>query len=228
MSPRTSRNPDFPTDDHESSLAESPIRIAGRAELRAYLRADMWFTCQRERWDLRFFIFRRALYYQRVLRHAEYWESTSGPLARVLLSVYKLRLAFLGERIGLSISRGTCGPGLSISHPGLLVVNGQARLGARCRVSQGVTIGASQYGAPVIGDDVFVGPNAQVIGPVRVGHGSTILPGAVVVSDVPPKSTVGGVPAQILRSGTPPWHRRIAPTRPFAGKYSAPTDDPSL
>jgi serine O-acetyltransferase len=153
---------------------------------------------------------RRALYYQRVLRHAEYWENRPGSLVRNgILAVYKLRLALLSERVGISIPRGTCGPGLSIAHPGQIVVNEDARLGARCRISQGVTIGGTPAGAPVVGDDVFFGPNAQAIGPVSIGAGAIILPGAVVVGDIPARATAGGVPARVISTGDTPWHESL-------------------
>jgi serine O-acetyltransferase len=183
-----------------------------RSQLTEYLRADLRYSGETGRWTARSYVMRRALYYQRVLRHAEYWESR--PRGRVrdgMLAVYKVRLALLGERVGISIPRGTCGPGLSIAHPGQIVINGDARLGARCRISQGVTIGGTPAGAPVIGDDVFFGPNAQAIGPVSIGAGATILPGAVVAGDIPERATAGGVPARVIRTGSPPWHEALMP-----------------
>jgi serine O-acetyltransferase len=187
------------------------VRVtSGRARLNAYLNADLRYSGESGRWRPRFYVMRRALYYQRVLRHAEYWESRrASPIRNAILAGYKLRLALLGERVGASIPRGTCGPGLSIAHPGSIVINAEARLGARCRISQGVTIGATPAGAPVIGDDVFFGPSSQAIGPVVIGSGATLLPGAVVVADVPERSTVGGVPARVTRTDTPPWHKHL-------------------
>jgi serine O-acetyltransferase len=181
-----------------------------RTELREYLQADLWYSGEQTGWHVRSRFVRRALYYQRVLRRAEYWDDRGKAVVyRSILMVYKWRLLRLGERIGMEIPRHTCGPGLSVAHPGTIVVNGDAQVGARCRLSQGVTIGAGMAGAPRIGSDVFVGPHSQIIGGVTVGDGATILPGAVVVSDVAARCTVGGVPARVTASETRPWHEAI-------------------
>ncbi len=73
-------------------------------------------------------------------------------------------------------------------------------LGKRVIVAQLVTIGGKSRAKelPVIEDDVYVGPGARVLGPVRVGKGSVIGANAVVVKDVPAHCVVGGVPAKIL------------------------------
>lgn len=56
-----------------------------------------------------------------------------------------------------------------------------------------------RYGKIVIGNDVWIGANVSIRGGVKVGDGSVVAAGAVVVEDVPPNSIVGGVPAKVLR-----------------------------
>jgi len=186
------------------------MNSAHRDALNAYLAADLHYSGVAGGWRVYYSITRRALYFQRVLRRAEYWHSRPRNLCVFFMQLwYRFRLARLGERTGMYIPRGTCAAGLSIAHPGLLVINGHARIGPRCRLSQGVTIGAASDGAPVLGPDVFVGPNAQVIGRVTVAQGTTVLPGAVVIKDTEPFSTVGGVPAKTVKTGTPPWHQTL-------------------
>ena len=53
---------------------------------------------------------------------------------------------------------------------------------------------------PVIEDEVFLGAGARVIGGITVGRGAKVGANAVVVKDVPPGASVGGVPARILGS----------------------------
>jgi serine O-acetyltransferase len=69
-------------------------------------------------------------------------------------SWFRLRTKFLGERLGFTIPRNVFGPGLSIQHAGMIVVNNKARVGANCMLHHGVTIGEPNGKAPVIGDDV--------------------------------------------------------------------------
>ncbi len=142
---------------------------------------------------------KREAYFQRLLRKSEYWANVrADPLGRVVFAWYAMRTKLLGERMGFTIPRNVFGPGLSIAHVGTITVNGRAKVGARCRIHQGVTIGNGAGDRdPVIGDDVFLGPNSLVLG-VKVGNRVEVRPGAVVVKDVPDDVHVAGVPARVL------------------------------
>lgn len=95
-------------------------------------------------------------------------------------------------------------PGLYLGHYGPTLINAGAQVGAGCNISQGVSIGVSgqgaERGAPVIGDRVYVGAGAVVVGPITVGSGSVIAANSLVARDVSPATTVIGVPAR--RAGT--------------------------
>jgi serine O-acetyltransferase len=54
-----------------------------------------------------------------------------------------------------------------------------------------------------LGDDIFLGAGAKIIGPVTIGDGARIGANAVVVDDVPPHATAVGVPARIVRVSNP-------------------------
>jgi serine O-acetyltransferase len=66
-----------------------------------------------------------------------------------------------------------------------------------------VTIGAERRASPKLGDDVFIGAGAKVIGAVTVGDGARIGANAVVIDDIPPGQTAVGIPARLVarRSG---------------------------
>jgi serine O-acetyltransferase len=99
---------------------------------------------------------------------------------------------------GISIGHGaTIGPGLWITHFGGIVVYDTAVLGDGCHLCQGATVGRGNGTgdcAPVIGDDVYVGPNAAVLGKITVGDGARIGANSVVTEDVPSNAEVWPAP----------------------------------
>jgi serine O-acetyltransferase len=102
------------------------------------------------------------------------------------------------------IGRGAdFGPGFVLIHSTGVVINGSVRGGANVKLEHQVTIGAERRESPIVGDDVFIGAGAKVIGPVTIGTGSRVGANAVVVSDVPPHTTVVGIPARVVRTRGP-------------------------
>ncbi len=98
------------------------------------------------------------------------------------------------------IGRGaTFGPGFVLIHSQGVVINGAVRGGRMVYVEHQVTVGAERGQSPVLGDRVFLGAGAKVLGAVTLGSDVRVGANAVVVSDVPSNATVGGVPARILR-----------------------------
>lgn len=91
------------------------------------------------------------------------------------------------------------GPGLVLIHANGVVMNGRVKGGRNVKIEHQVTIGAEDRQNPIIGDDVFIGAGAKIIGPVKIGDGARIGANAVVVHDVPPRTTVVGVPARPVR-----------------------------
>jgi serine O-acetyltransferase len=95
-----------------------------------------------------------------------------------------------------------------IEHQGAIVIHGNAVIGDDTIIRQGVTIGNKNrkkpFDAPVIGQGVNIGAGAKILGKIVVGDCSTIGANAVVVRDVEAKTTVGGVPAVVLRRASAP------------------------
>jgi serine O-acetyltransferase len=101
------------------------------------------------------------------------------------------------------IGRGAeLGPRLNLIHASGIVINGAVRAGSDLALEHQVTIGAERRESPRLGDGVFVGAGAKVIGPIHVGEGARIGANAVVVKDVPAYATVVGIPARVVRSRT--------------------------
>ena len=93
------------------------------------------------------------------------------------------------------------GRGLFIDH-GLGVVIGEtAEVGENVTILQGVTLGGTSLRRekrhPTLGDNVVVGAGAKIIGAFKIGDGSRIGAGSVVVREVPPNSVVVGVPGRV-------------------------------
>ena len=102
------------------------------------------------------------------------------------------------------IGRGAeFGPGFVLIHSMGVVINGRVRGGSNLHLYHQVTLGADRQGAPVIGDNVFIGAGARVIGPMTIGDGARIGANAVVVHDIPPYVTAVGIPAEIVRRRSP-------------------------
>ena len=98
-------------------------------------------------------------------------------------------------------SEATIGGGLYISHIGGVHINPSAVIGVNCDIAHRVTIGASamgREGAPVLGDGVYVGTGATLIGRIKIGNGAKIAANTLVVTNVPAGATVMGVPGRIV------------------------------
>jgi serine O-acetyltransferase len=99
---------------------------------------------------------------------------------------------------GLDFADTPIGPGLFVSHGQGTILSAE-RIGANLWVHQGVTVGWDYRTErrPIIGDDVFIGAGAKVLGAITVGDGAQIGANAVVVCDVPAGATAVGIPARI-------------------------------
>ncbi len=95
------------------------------------------------------------------------------------------------------------GEGLFIDHGAGVVVGETAEIGDDVTLYQGVTLGGTGFASgkrhPTVEDNVTIGSGAKLLGPIRVGHGAKIGANSVVITDVPPKSTVVGNPGHPVR-----------------------------
>ena len=106
-------------------------------------------------------------------------------------------------KYGISIPFNTkIDKGFYIGHFGCIVVNQGTVIGKNCNISQSVTIGEANRGknkgCAVIGDNVYIGPGAKIVGHVIIGNNVAIGANAVVTHDVPDNAVVGGIPAIII------------------------------
>lgn len=124
---------------------------------------------------------------------------------KLLLPVYaiiRLRHRQLCMKYNIDVpSHSSFGGGLYIPHAlaGGIVINANSTVGERVTLLSGVVIGGNHTGTPVIGNDVFIGANAVIIGNIKIGDSVTIGAGAIVTHDVPDNAVVIGSAAHVHR-----------------------------
>jgi serine O-acetyltransferase len=123
-----------------------------------------------------------------------------SPFVRCIILIVQKTMEVI---TGVSIpAECAVGPGLYIGHFGTIIINGDVEIGVNCNLSQGVTLGMSgrgeERGCPSLGDRVYIGPHAILIGRIRIGHDVAIGAGAVVTKPVPDRAVVVGNPARII------------------------------
>lgn len=120
-------------------------------------------------------------------------------LSHILKVIYRILFFLLSTLYGISINP-ICkiGPGFYIGHYGAIFIRGE--FGSYCSISQGVTFGSKGAGKsagwPVVGDNVYVGAGAKVIGAISIGDNAVIGANAVVVKDIPKGHLAVGIPAK--------------------------------
>ena len=94
------------------------------------------------------------------------------------------------------------GAGFYIGHFSGIFVNRECQIGRNCNISQGVTLGKSNRGknkgSPVLGDNVYIGPGAKIVGGIRVGDNVAIGANCVVAKNIPDNAVVVGVPGEVI------------------------------
>lgn len=142
-----------------------------------------------------------------VILYSSFWAMIFYKLAHKL---YKIHLFFLARLIsqlsrfmtGIEIHPGAkIGKGVFIDHGMGVVIGETCEIGDNVLIYQNVTLGGTGKDTgkrhPTIESNVMIGSGAKVLGPIKIGHDSKIGAGSVVLHDVPPYSTVVGVPARI-------------------------------
>lgn len=106
---------------------------------------------------------------------------------------------------GCLIGRGAeFASGFVLVHPIGVIIHGGVKGGQNVVIESGVVIGAARNGfpieVPVIGDDVYLGSGAKLLGAIKVGSRVTVGANAVVVKSIPDDATAVGVPARVINA----------------------------
>lgn len=113
-------------------------------------------------------------------------------IMRFIRVVYACEIP-LGTQIGKNVT---------FKHNGLgVVVHPKTIIGDGCNIYQNVSLaGRHERGAPIIGQNVFIGAGACILGGVKIGDNAIVGANAVVINDIPNNAVVGGIPAKILKN----------------------------
>ncbi len=172
--------------------------IESKTDLDAYLNADL-----RSRGDFGGIgskLFDEIWQFHKLLRNLEY--ATNLKVNFLYKNYLRFKFKRKSARLGFTIPLNVVGPGLSLPHFGLITINGGAKIGANCRIHNGVHIGTEagkSIAAPIIGDNCYIGPGAKIFGKVVIGPNTVIGANAVVNKSFPEgNQTLAGIPAKVI------------------------------
>lgn len=173
--------------DYKFLIYSDLYRITGTAKLTTLL----WYILRGGSFKYNFWM-RTCLY----TKNNPMLKYTLYPFAKFFLS----RLTY---KLGISIPPDTrIGSGFYIGHFGGIIVNHQCVIGKNCNISHGVTLGQTNRGrnkgCPTLGDNVFIGPGAKIIGAIKIGNNVAIGANCVVTKDIPDNSVVVGIPGKVI------------------------------
>lgn len=137
------------------------------------------------------------IYRKNLLKNLRRIQTTNNSFLR---KYYIILYKWLCHLHGLEIPYETrIGKGLYLGHVYNITINPGAIIGENCNIHKGVVIGSNTRGVPKIGDSVFVGINAAVIGDITIGDDVLIAPNSFVNINIPSHSIVFGNPCIIKK-----------------------------
>lgn len=141
-----------------------------------------------------FFFSMNVGYVLPMFRLCQYLSIKRGFVVEIIKKVACLRYSKLSESFNVSLPIATIiGKGVCFPHQFPLVINPSAKIGKNCIIHPCVLIARDRGkdGAPIIGDNCFIGHGAKIIGNPIIGDWCFISPGAVVTKNMPEGSLIG-------------------------------------
>lgn len=138
-----------------------------------------------------------------VRKFSYYFRKASTCGNKVIQLYYRFRFRSVCNKHGIEISwRTMIGKGFYICHPYNITINEKSILGSNINIHKGVTIGqenrGSRKGTPTIGNQVWIGVNATIVGNITIGDDVLVAPNTYVNCNVPSHSIVIGNPCRII------------------------------
>ena len=181
--------------------------IKTKKEYKEYLIADLKASdLYKTKFVKRFYDNRYKFY--KSLRLTEYYYNRKQTLfVKIIKKLLYIRHIRLCNKFNWTIPINVFGPGLAIVHAGTIVVSGSAKIGKNCRIHICTNIGRAishgEAGAPIIGDNVYIGPGVKMFGKIKIGHNTAIGANSVVNKSFEEGNcTIAGVPAKKISDNT--------------------------
>lgn len=152
----------------------------------------LYTLCEQGLWATIFYRLNRSLFLINI------------PIIKIFIRIINFIIFKFSEiALGISLSPGaSIGPGFYIGHTGVIVIHPDVKAGKKLSLGQLVTIGTrgvGYTGAPTIGDNVYIGVGAKILGNIKIGSDVKIGANAVVISDIPDNTTAVGIPAKVVK-----------------------------
>ena len=155
-------------------------------------------------YKFKYLLFAQEFYAVLIYRFGKYADKTGNPAIRFFLK----KVYFVLNKIVSEICAGIyvalesdIGKGLQFGHFGGIYIIG--KIGKNCTISQQVVIGYkggfSGGKCPTLGDNVYVGAGAKIVGGITIGNNAKIGANAVVLDDIPDNATAVGIPAKVVK-----------------------------
>lgn len=177
--------------------------IQSKEDYRFFLEADRiaLHSCIRAPYPKQPRMFQDEIWkFQRLLRKVEYLQNCGQNRFNQIAFLWaRFNLRKLSLQLGFAIPPNVFGPGLSIAHRGPIVVDPAVKVGDNCRIHQCVTIGTIPPNplVPTIGNNVFIGTGAVIVGGIEIADGIAIGANSYVAKSFKePNITIAGSPAK--------------------------------
>lgn len=138
-----------------------------------------------------------------VYRFGQWKDTLPQPVRWLANKIYRVGFVSTSLTVGCYVPETVeFGENPHLIHAKDVHLHPRVKIGDRVGMMHNVTIATSvdRPGVPVLGNDVFIGTGAVVVGGVTIGDGAHIAPNSLVLKDVPAGATAIGVPARIVRS----------------------------
>ena len=151
-----------------------------------------------------YLLFEQGLWAIVIYRFGRWVGTIKIPLVSHVLKIIAFLLFKLMEILtGISLpASAQIGKGFYVGHFSNIILHSDVKMGENCSVGPGVLIGTrglGKKGTPIVGNNVYIGAGAKILGKITIGNGVRIGANSVVLTDVPDGVTVVGIPAKIVR-----------------------------